>query len=165
MGKVIGIDLGTTNSCVAVMEGGEPVVITNSEGARTTPSVVGFREGGEQVVGQVAKNQAITNPEKTVFSIKRFMGRKFDEVHDEITKVPYKVVRTKNNDAAVEIDGKQIKFAASAGLRSLEDALPGAVVRITHLGMRLSKNGRQFRAFDIQVQKGMKKERQAQVTS
>ena len=108
MGKVIGIDLGTTNSCVAVMEGGEPVVITNSEGARTTPSVVGFREGGEQVVGQVAKNQAITNPEKTVFSIKRFMGRKFEEVHDEITKVPYKVVRTKNNDAVVDIDGKQI---------------------------------------------------------
>ncbi|MCX7045860.1 MAG: molecular chaperone DnaK [Candidatus Sumerlaeota bacterium] len=108
MGKVIGIDLGTTNSCVAVMEGGEPVVIPNSEGMRTTPSVVAFREGGERVVGQVAKNQAITNPEKTVFSIKRFMGRKMAEVQSEIARVPYKVVPSKNGDATVEIDGQVV---------------------------------------------------------
>jgi molecular chaperone DnaK len=107
-GKVIGIDLGTTNSCVSVMEGGEPVVITNSEGTRTTPSVVAFREGDERVVGQVAKNQAITNPERTVFSIKRFMGRKLDEIKEESTKVPYKVVKGANGEALVEIDGKRV---------------------------------------------------------
>jgi len=105
-GKVIGIDLGTTNSCVAVMEGGEPVVIANSEGGRTTPSVVAFRDGSERVVGQVAKNQAITNPERTVFSIKRFMGRRLDEVSEGCKKVPYKVVKNKNGDAVVEIDGQ-----------------------------------------------------------
>src|SRR5260370_16827604 len=93
MGKSIGVDLGSTNSVVAVLEGGEAKVIANEEGARTTPSVVGFSKSGERLVGQVAKRQAITNPENTIFSIKRFMGRRFDEVNDEIKIVPYKVVR------------------------------------------------------------------------
>ena len=106
-GKIIGIDLGTTNSVVAVMEGGQPVVITNEEGGRTTPSVVGFAKEGEILVGQVAKRQAITNPENTVFSIKRFMGRRYDEVLHEIKLVPYKVVKASNGDARVEIRGKQ----------------------------------------------------------
>src|SRR5688572_805266 len=107
MSKVIGIDLGTTNSVVAVMEGGEPAVIVNQEGARTTPSVVGFTKDGERLVGQVAKRQAVTNPENTVFSIKRFMGRKHDEVAQEGGRVPYKVVQSANADAWVEVRGKQ----------------------------------------------------------
>jgi molecular chaperone DnaK len=107
MGKVIGIDLGTTNSVVAVMEGGDPVVVPNQEGARLTPSVVAFTKDGEVLVGQVAKRQAITNPENTVFSIKRFMGRRYDEVLQEIKLVPYKVVKAPNGDARVEIRGKQ----------------------------------------------------------
>jgi molecular chaperone DnaK len=107
MGKIIGIDLGTTNSVVAVMEGGQPVVIANQEGGRTTPSVVGFAKGGDQLVGQVAKRQAVTNPENTIYSIKRFMGRRFDEVSEETRHVPYKVVRGDNGDARVEINGKQ----------------------------------------------------------
>ena len=94
MAKIIGIDLGTTNSVVAVMEGGEPKVIANEEGGRTTPSVVGFTKTGERLVGQVAKRQAITNPENTVYSIKRFMGRRFDEVNEEMKMVPYKVVQS-----------------------------------------------------------------------
>src|SRR5258708_19770975 len=94
MAKIIGIDLGTTKSCVAVMEGGEPKVIANEEGGRTTPSVVGFTKNGERLVGQVAKRQAITNPENTVFSIKRFMGRRFDEVQEEIKMVPYKALKS-----------------------------------------------------------------------
>lgn len=106
MSKIIGIDLGTTNSCVAVMEGGEPVVIANSEGSRTTPSVVAFTKNGEILVGAVAKRQAITNPQNTVFSIKRFMGRRYEEVTEEIKRVPYKVVRRDNGDAAVEVMGK-----------------------------------------------------------
>jgi molecular chaperone DnaK len=106
MAKVIGIDLGTTNSVVAVVEGGEPVVIPNQEGSRLTPSVVGFTKEGETVVGQVAKRQAITNPENTVFSIKRFMGRRYDEVLHEIKLVPYKVVKAANGDARVDIRGK-----------------------------------------------------------
>jgi molecular chaperone DnaK len=101
MGKIIGIDLGTTNSCVAVMEGGEPVVIANSEGNRTTPSVVGFKKDGETIVGAVAKRQAVTNPKNTVYSIKRFMGRKYDEVTGEMKQVPYEVVRGDNADARV----------------------------------------------------------------
>src|SRR5690349_5534253 len=107
MSKIIGIDLGTTNSVVAVMEGGEPVVITNPEGGRLTPSVVAFTKTGERLVGQVAKRQAVTNPENTVFSIKRFMGRKYDEVSEEMKMVPYKVVRASNGDARVEINGKE----------------------------------------------------------
>jgi molecular chaperone DnaK len=106
MSKVLGIDLGTTNSCMAVMEGGEPVVIPNAEGARTTPSIVAFAKNGERLVGQSAKRQAVTNPKNTVFSIKRFMGRKYDEVAHEITLVPYEVVKAKNGDAHVKIDDK-----------------------------------------------------------
>src|SRR6476661_3072880 len=105
--KIIGIDLGTTNSVVAVMEGGEPVVIANQEGGRLTPSVVAFTKGGERLVGQVAKRQAVTNPENTVFSIKRFMGRKFDEVSGEVSRVPYKLVRAQNGDAWVESRSKK----------------------------------------------------------
>ena len=106
MSKIIGIDLGTTNSVVAVMQGGEPVVIPNQEGARTTPSVVAITKGGERLVGQVAKRQAVTNPENTVYSIKRFMGRRFDEVGEETRRVPYKVVKGPHDDARVEILGK-----------------------------------------------------------
>jgi molecular chaperone DnaK len=104
MAKVLGIDLGTTNSCMAVMEGGEPVVLENSEGARTTPSVVAFSKSGERLVGQAAKRQAITNPQNTVFSIKRFMGRKYDEVHEEEHRVPYKIVKAANGDAHVQVE-------------------------------------------------------------
>ena len=107
MGKIIGIDLGTTNSVVAVMEGGDPVVITNPEGGRTTPSVVAFTKSGERLVGQVAKRQAVTNPENTVYSIKRFMGRRFNEVQNEIQTVPYKVVSGPNGDARVIAHGKE----------------------------------------------------------
>jgi molecular chaperone DnaK len=107
MSKIIGIDLGTTNSVVAVMQGGEPVVIPNQEGGRTTPSVVGITKSGERLVGQVAKRQAVTNPENTVYSIKRFMGRRFDEVTDEAKRMPYKVVRGPHDDARVDILGKQ----------------------------------------------------------
>src|SRR5438046_3075350 len=107
MSKIIGIDLGTTNSVVAVMEGGEPVVITNPEGGRLTPAVVAFRKTGERLVGQVAKRQAVTNPENTVFSIKRLMGRKFEEVNEEMKMVPYQVVRASNGDARINALGKE----------------------------------------------------------
>jgi molecular chaperone DnaK len=107
MSKIIGIDLGTTNSVVAVMEGGEPVVITNPEGSRTTPSVVAFTKGNERLVGQVAKRQAVTNPENTIYSIKRFMGRKYEEVSEEMKIVPYRVARASNGDARVVIMGKE----------------------------------------------------------
>jgi molecular chaperone DnaK len=103
MAKILGIDLGTTNSCMAVMEGGEPTVLENSEGARTTPSVVAFAKGGERLVGQAAKRQAITNPQNTIFSVKRFMGRKFDEVQEELHRVPYKVVKAANGDAHISV--------------------------------------------------------------
>src|SRR5215207_8547611 len=106
MGKIIGIDLGTTNSVVAVMEAGQPTVIANQEGARTTPSVVGFTKGGERLVGQVAKRQAITNPENTVYSIKRFMGRRYDEVNEEMKMVPYKVTQTPNGVLRIHAMGK-----------------------------------------------------------
>ena len=104
MGKIIGIDLGTTNSCVAVMEGNEAVVIPNAEGKRTTPSVIGFVEGGERKVGDPAKRQAITNPKKTIFSIKRFMGESYDNVAKETARVPYSVVKGDNNTPRVDID-------------------------------------------------------------
>ena len=107
MGKIIGIDLGTTNSCVSVFEGNEPTVIANSEGKRTTPSVVAFVEGGERKVGDPAKRQAVTNPLRTIYSIKRFMGEKYDQVQKEIARMPYKVVRGENNTARVEVDGRQ----------------------------------------------------------
>ncbi len=106
MGKIIGIDLGTTNSCVAVLEGNEPIVIANNEGKRTTPSVVAFIEGGERKVGDPAKRQAITNPEKTIYSIKRFMGETWDQVQAEVPRVPYKVVKGDNNTPRVDIDGR-----------------------------------------------------------
>src|SRR5688572_21354147 len=114
MPKVLGIDLGTTNSCMAVMEGGEPMVLENSEGKRTTPSVVAFSKTGERLVGEAAKRQAITNSRNTVYSIKRFMGRKFDEIQEEIKRIPYKVVRAANGDAAVEVEteGKTQQFSA-----------------------------------------------------
>jgi len=108
MTRAVGIDLGTTNSVVAVMEGGQPVVIANQEGGRTTPSVVGFTKSGERLVGQVAKRQAVTNPENTIYSIKRFMGRRYDEVSEEMKLVPYKVVRGDNGDARVDVQGKKI---------------------------------------------------------
>ena len=113
MAKVLGIDLGTTNSCMAVMEGGEPLVLENSEGKRTTPSVVAFTKSGERVVGDAAKRQAVTNPRNTIYSVKRFMGRKFDEIGEEIKRVPYKVVKAGNGDAAieVEVDGKAKQFS------------------------------------------------------
>ena len=113
MAKVLGIDLGTTNSCMAVMEGGDPVVLENSEGARTTPSIVAFTKSGERLVGQAAKRQAITNPQNTIFSIKRFMGRKFDEVHEEQKRVPYKIVKAANGDAhvQVEVNGQPRNFS------------------------------------------------------
>ena len=105
MGKIIGIDLGTTNSCVAVFEGNEPVVITNSEGKRTTPSIVSFDGNGERKVGDPAKRQAITNPKRTIFSIKRFMGENWAQVQREISRVPYRVVND-NNTPRVDIDGR-----------------------------------------------------------
>src|SRR3954452_14941596 len=113
MAKVLGIDLGTTNSCMSVMEGGDPVVLENSEGARTTPSIVAFSKNGERLVGQAAKRQAVTNPANTVFSIKRFMGRKFDEIHEEEHRVPYKIVKAANGDAhvQVEVDGQKKTFS------------------------------------------------------
>jgi molecular chaperone DnaK len=113
MGKIIGIDLGTTNSCMSVMEGGESVVIPNSEGARTTPSVVAFAKGGERLVGQAAKRQAVTNPSNTIFSAKRFIGRKFSEVQEEAKSLPYQVVAGKNGDAYIEceVKGKKEQFA------------------------------------------------------
>ena len=107
MGKIIGIDLGTTNSCVSVFEGNEPTVIANSEGKRTTPSVVAFVEGGERKVGDPAKRQAVTNPLRTIYSIKRFMGESYDQVQKEIARMPYRVVRGENNTARVEADGRQ----------------------------------------------------------
>src|SRR3954465_2696935 len=108
MGKIIGIDLGTTNSVVAIMEGKEPKVIPNEEGGRLTPSVVAWDEKGEVLVGQIARRQAITNPENTVYSVKRFMGRRFDEVQEEAKRVPYKVVRGSSGEVAIEIRGKRV---------------------------------------------------------
>src|SRR2546427_1357694 len=107
MGKIIGIDLGTTNSVVAVMEGGEPAVIANPEGGRTTPSVVAFTKSGERLTGLVAKRQSITNPENTVYSIKRFMGRRFEEVQSEVKTVSYKVIAASNGDVRVVAQGKE----------------------------------------------------------
>ena len=105
-GKIIGIDLGTTNSCVAVLEGNEPVVIANSEGKRTTPSVVAFIDGGERKIGDPAKRQAVTNPKKTIYSIKRFMGETYDRCTKEIERIPFKVVKGDNNTPRVDIEGR-----------------------------------------------------------
>jgi molecular chaperone DnaK len=135
MSKVIGIDLGTTNSVVAVMEGGTPVVIPNQEGSRLTPSVVAFTKDGEILVGQVAKRQAVTNPENTVFSIKRFMGRRYDEVQQEIKLVPYKVVKAANGDVRIDIRGKQYSPPEISGmiLRKLKEAAEA------HLGGKVTQ--------------------------
>src|SRR5580765_4969692 len=135
MGKLIGIDLGTTNSVVAVMEGGTPVVIPNQEGSRLTPSVVAFTKEGEILVGQIAKRQAVTNPENTVFSIKRFMGRRYDEVQQEIKLVPYKVVKAPNGDVRIDIRGKQYSPPEISGmiLRKLKEAAEA------HLGEKVTQ--------------------------
>src|SRR5438046_3328427 len=105
MAKVLGIDLGTTNSCMAVMEGGDPAVLENSEGSRTTPSIVAFSKTGERLVGQAAKRQAVTNPQNTIYSIKRFMGRKFNEVNEEMKIVPYKVAHGDADTLRIEVSG------------------------------------------------------------
>src|SRR5258707_768520 len=133
-GKVIGIDLGTTNSVVAVVEGGEPTVVVNQEGSRLTPSVVAFTKDSERLVGQVAKRQAVTNPGNTIFSIKRFMGRKYDEVASEASRVPYKVVRAPNGDAWVEVRGKQYSPPEISALilRKLKEAAEA------HFGEKIS---------------------------
>jgi molecular chaperone DnaK len=135
MSKIIGIDLGTTNSVVAVMEAGDPIVIANAEGNRTTPSVVAFSKSGERLVGQVAKRQAVTNPSNTVFSIKRFMGRKFAEVSEEMKMVPYKVVRAENGDVRVEADGKQFSPPEISAmiLQKLKEAAEA------HLGQKVTR--------------------------
>src|SRR5438094_7826349 len=135
MAKVIGIDLGTTNSVVAVMEGGTPTVIPNQEGSRLTPSVVAFAKDGEILVGQIAKRQAVTNPENTVFSIKRFMGRRYDEVQQEVKLVPYRVVKAPNGDARIEIRGKQYSPPEISGmiLRKLKEAAE------SHLGEKVTQ--------------------------
>src|SRR5688500_10158687 len=116
MSTIIGIDLGTTNSVVAVMEGGEPTVITNPEGNRLTPSIVAFTKSGERLVGQVAKRQAVTNPENTIFSIKRFMGRKFDEVNEEMKMVPFRVVRASNGDVRISAADKEYSPPESSAM-------------------------------------------------
>ena len=113
MSKILGIDLGTTNSCMAVMEAGEPTVLENSEGARTTPSVVAFAKSGERLVGQAAKRQAITNPANTIFSAKRLIGRKFSELSDADKKTPYKIVEASNGDAHIEVEVNGEKKAYS----------------------------------------------------
>ena len=119
MSKIIGIDLGTTNSVVAVMEGGEPVVITNPEGSRLTPSVVAFTKAGERLVGQVAKRQAVTNPENTIFSIKRFMGRHYDEVSEEMKMVPYSVAAAGNDVRVKALDKQYAPPEISAMIHSM----------------------------------------------
>ena len=123
MSKVIGIDLGTTNSCVAIMEGGEPIVIANAEGSRTTPSMVAFTDSGERPVGQQAKRQAVTNPENTLFSIKRLIGRKFDTeaVKRDIAISPFKIVKAENGDAWVDVRGKTVFAAGNLRHDSSED--------------------------------------------
>src|SRR5229473_696349 len=124
MNKIIGIDLGTTNSVVAVMEGGQPVVIPNQEGGRTTPSVVGYTKNSEWLTGQVAKRQSVTNPENTIYSVKRFMGRRFNEVEEETRLVPYKVISGENGDARVEVSGKRMSPPEISAmiLRKLKEA-------------------------------------------
>ena len=159
MGKTIGIDLGTTNSCMAVLEGGEPTVIPNREGGRTTPSVVAFTQGGERLVGVPAKRQQVTNPENTVFSIKRFMGRKFGEVSEEMTIVPYKVVAGPNDDVRVEAGGKQYsppeisamilqKLKSDAEDYLGDDASPTRSITVPGLLQRLAAPGDQGRRQD-----------------
>ena len=127
MSKVLGIDLGTTNSCMAIMEGGEPVVIPNAEGGRTTPSIVAFTKTGERLVGQAAKRQAVTNPKHTIYSIKRFMGRKHSEVGSEVSRVPYEIVRAANGDTVVD----RI-YHIDRGYDCIEE-------KLSHLGARIRR--------------------------
>src|SRR5436305_3395616 len=164
MAKTIGIDLGTTNSCMAILEGGEPKVIEHAEGARTTPSVVAFTQGGERLVGTVAKRQAVTNPQNTVFSIKRFMGRKEPEVREEESIVPYKVVAGPNGDARVEAGGKQysppeISAMILQKLKSdaeayLGEAVSGAVITVpayfNDTQRQATKDAGQIAGLDVQ---------------
>ena len=140
MSKIIGIDLGTTNSVVAIMEGGESKVIANAEGSRTTPSVVGFTKSGERLVGQVAKRQAVTNPENTIYSIKRFMGRRFDEVSQETRLVPYKIVSGDHGDARVELQGRAVVLEHGRGFlpRGPGRRVPASVLYIPRLSGRLT---------------------------
>ena len=147
MGKTIGIDLGTTNSCVAVMEGGDPVVIANVEGSRTTPSIVAFTESGDRLVGQTAKRQAVTNPENTVFAVKRLIGRKYDspEVSRDIKVLPYKIIKAANGDAHVSIRGKDYSPAEISAMiltkmketaeEYLGEKVTDAVVTVRHILM------------------------------
>ena len=141
MSKIIGIDLGTTNSVVAVMEGGEPTIISNKEGNRTTPSVVAFTDSGERLVGQMARNQAVTNPQKTIHSIKRFMGRRHNEVHEEEKIVPYKVVGAEDELVKVEVNG-EIQHTAAEGDGPASEGLAqwsGALPTDDRKGLRLVK--------------------------
>src|SRR5437879_7772013 len=135
MGKIIGIDLGTTNSVVAIIEGREPKVIVNEEGSRLTPSVVAWDDKGEILVGQIAKRQAVTNPENTIFSAKRFVGRRFEEVGDEVKRMPFKVVPASNSDAAFDIRGKVVtpQEVSAKVLQKLKKAAE------THLGTSVTE--------------------------
>ena len=128
MSRILGIDLGTTNSCMAVMEGGEPVVIPNAEGARTTPSVVAFTKSGERLVGQAAKRQAVTNPRNTVFSAKRFIGRKFSETKVEAANMPFKVVEGKNGDAYIEVQVGDNNSGVQYRSRRLPEVTPWTIL-------------------------------------
>ena len=159
MCNVIGIDLGTTNSCMGVMEGGEPVVIPNSEGARTTPSVVAFSKKGERLVGQAAKRQAVTNPQNTIFSAKRLIGRKFDEVKEESKHLPFKIVKGKNDDAWIECDvgeGKeqfspaQISSMILAKLKADAEAYLGGTVTQAVITVPAYFNDSQRQATNVQ---------------
>ena len=145
MGKIIGIDLGTTNSCVAVMEGGDPIVIANAEGSRTTPSMVAFTDSGERLVGQTAKRQAVTNPENTVFGVKRLIGRKFSspEVQNDIKVLPYIISKASNEDAHVSIRGKDsspaeisaINMGIKNGLTRLGPALMYLLCSVSYVSI------------------------------
>ena len=137
MGKIIGIDLGTTNSCVAVIEGKDPQVITNQEGARTTPSVVAFDDKGDVLVGRIARNQAITNPENTIFSVKRFMGEKFESMTKEASRVPYSVVKADNGDAAIEVRGRK---SSPPEISSKINAKPNARLYVHQPSLQNLKN-------------------------
>src|SRR3954467_5724651 len=153
MAKVIGIDLGTTNSCMAVMEGGEPIVLENSEGRRVTPSVVAFTKTGERLVGDAAKRQAVTNSRNTVYSIKRFMGRKFTEVEEERKRVPYKVVAGPNGDAdvEVEVDGKSKQYSPA----EVSAMVPGKLKADAEmrLGEKITQAVITVRAYSISMQR------------
>ena len=152
MGKVIGIDLGTTNSCVAVLEGKEPVVIPNLEGARTTPSVAAFTKEGERLVGAPAKRQAVTNPENTIFSIKRFMGRRHDEVSSEEKIVPYKVVGNGSGNVVVKVAGKEMTPPEISGLILQYMKTAAAVFLVVFMQDHLNLHGRTLIKYCLMIQ-------------